>query len=83
MKIWQVQEAKARFSEVIKKATKEGPQTITVHGESTAVVLSTAEYERLKRPRQNFVTFMRTSPMCGVDMKVTRKQTLTRDTDIR
>jgi antitoxin Phd len=43
--IWQLQEAKARFSEVIKKAQSEGPQHITVRGTSTAVVLSDAEYD--------------------------------------
>jgi prevent-host-death family protein len=48
MGIWQLQEAKARLSEVVKKATKEGPQKITVHGEPTAVVISSEEYERLK-----------------------------------
>jgi antitoxin (DNA-binding transcriptional repressor) of toxin-antitoxin stability system len=35
---WQLQEAKARLSEVIKRAAKEGPQKITVHGASAAVV---------------------------------------------
>jgi antitoxin Phd len=41
---WQLQEAKARLSEVIKKAAKEGPQSITVHGQPTAIVLSNEEY---------------------------------------
>ena len=45
MNTWQLQEAKARLSEVIKKAAKEGPQSITVHGESTAVIISQEEYE--------------------------------------
>lgn len=82
MKKWQVQEAKARFSEVIKKAAKEGPQTITVHGESTAVVLSKAEYDRLRRPQRNLVDFMRKSPLYGVNLKVTRTQSLSRETEI-
>ena len=83
MNTWQLQEAKARFSEVIKKAAKEGPQTITVHGESTAVVVSQAEYERLKQPRESFIDFMRRSPLLGVELKLVRKQTLARETDIR
>ena len=44
---WQLQEAKARLSEVIKKAQAEGPQHITVRGTSTAVVLSDSEYAQL------------------------------------
>jgi len=51
MRTWQLQEAKARLSEVIKQASKEGPQTITMRGETTAVVISKDEYERLKQPR--------------------------------
>lgn len=81
MKTWQLQEAKARLSEVI-KAAKEGPQNITVHGESTAVVLSSAEYERLKQPRGSFVEFMRRSPLLGLELDLRRKQTLTRESDI-
>ena len=38
MGTWQIQEAKVRVSEVVKKAGKEGPQKITVRGESAAVV---------------------------------------------
>jgi prevent-host-death family protein len=44
---WQLQEAKARFSEVIKRAAREGAQTVTVHGKETAVVLSIEDYRRL------------------------------------
>jgi antitoxin Phd len=51
MRTWQLQEAKARLSEVIKQASREGPQTITMRGEPTAVVISQNEYERLKQPR--------------------------------
>ena len=82
MKTWQLQDAKARFSEVIKKAAKEGPQAITVHGRSTAVVLSRAEYEKLRQSRGSLVEFMRQSPLFGVDLRLVRRQSMTRDTDI-
>ena len=82
MRKWQLQEAKARLSELIKQASKEGPQTITTRGEPTAVVISRDEYERLKHPRENFVDFMRKSPLYGVDLDLKRKQTLTRTTGI-
>jgi antitoxin Phd len=45
--MWQVQEAKARFSEVIEKARAEGPQIITRHGAERAVVLSIEQYRAL------------------------------------
>jgi len=82
MKTWQLQEAKARLSEVIKQASKEGPQTITMRGEPTAVVISIDEYQRLNRPKENFVEFMRRSPLYGVDLDLKRQQTLTRESDI-
>ena len=40
MRHWQMQEAKAKLSEVIKDAEREGPQEITLHGKPVAVVLS-------------------------------------------
>jgi antitoxin Phd len=81
-KTWQLQEAKARLSEVIKQASKEGPQTITMRGEPTAVIISRDEYERLKYPRESFIDFMRKSPLYGVDIDMKREQTMTRETDI-
>jgi antitoxin Phd len=79
---WQLQEAKARLSEVIKKAAKEGPQSITVHGQPTAIVLSNEEYERLRHPRGSFVKFMHRSPLYGLDLDLQREQTLTREADV-
>ena len=79
---WQLQEAKARLSEVIKKAAKEGPQKITIHGEPTAVVISNKEYEHLKHPKGSFVKFMRSSPLYGLKLNLKREQTLTRDAEV-
>ena len=58
MRMWQVQEAKSRLSELINLAQKEGPQTITRHGKASAVVLSPAEYEAMKQPKPDFVDFL-------------------------
>ena len=82
MGMWQLQEAKARLSEVIKKAAKEGPQKITVHGEPTAVVISSEEYERIKHPKGGFVKFMRSSPLYGLELDLRREQTLTREAEV-
>jgi len=82
MSTWQLQEAKARLSEVIKKAAKEGPQSITVHGQPTVVIISDKEYKRLKHPRESFVKFMRSSPLYGVKLNLSRKQTLTREASV-
>ncbi|PXX70655.1 prevent-host-death family protein [Nocardia tenerifensis] len=52
---WQVQEAKQRFSEVLRAAESNGPQTITRHGDAVAVVIDIDEYRRLMRPDISFV----------------------------
>lgn len=44
---WQVQEAKQRFSEVLRAVGRDGPQVISRHGEDVAVVVDIAEYRRL------------------------------------
>jgi len=48
---WQVQEAKARFSDLLRDAARSGPQRITVRGRAAAVVLSSEDYERLRGPK--------------------------------
>lgn len=47
---WQIQDAKQRFSEMIRAVAHDGPQIITRHGEEVAVVVDIAEYRRLIRP---------------------------------
>ena len=54
MAVWQVQDAKARFSEVIERAHTEGPQTITRHGAERAVVLSIEDYRALVAQKPDF-----------------------------
>jgi prevent-host-death family protein len=51
---WQVQNAKARLSEVIERARTEGAQTITRHGAERAVVLSIDDYRALIAPKPDF-----------------------------
>jgi antitoxin Phd len=79
MSSWQLQDAKARLSEVVKKATLEGPQHITLHGEPAAVVLSAADYQRLKKQPMRFVDFIRSSPLKGVELDLTRDRSAPRE----
>ena len=76
---WQLQDAKARFSEVIKSAQDEGPQQVTVRGKPSAMVISVEQYEALKRNKPRFVDLMRASPLVGADLTIERSATLTRD----
>jgi antitoxin Phd len=65
---WQIQDAKNKLSEVISRALKDGPQLITRHGEKTAVVVSYAEYERLRKSQEKLSEFFRASPLAGLDL---------------
>jgi prevent-host-death family protein len=76
---WQLQEAKARLSEVVKSAQRNGPQRITVHGKPAAVLLSRADYDRLAGGKPSFVEFIRRSPLKGANVKPARARSRTRD----
>lgn len=69
---WQLQDAKAQFSQVVKSASTEGPQEITVHGKPAAVVLSADEYARLAGSKPSFVDFVHQSPLRGVPLAIRR-----------
>jgi prevent-host-death family protein len=59
---WQIQEAKQRFSEMIRAVTTEGPQVITRHGEDVAVVVDIGEYRRLTRPAVDLANILLGGP---------------------
>ncbi len=49
-KVWQLQEAKNKFSRLVKEARKSGPQIVTKHGREAVVVLSFEEYQKMRSP---------------------------------
>jgi prevent-host-death family protein len=59
---WQVQEAKQRFSELIRCVRSDGPQFVTKHGEEIAVVIDIAEYRRLRGGTADFKEFLQSAP---------------------
>ncbi len=81
---WQLQEAKARLSDLVKRAQQEGPQEITVHGKPVAVVLSREAFERLSGGgAPSLVEFMRRSPLHGLDeLALERDRSPTREVEL-
>ena len=69
---WQLQDAKNRLSELVRKAREEGPQVITLHGRDAVVVMSANEFGKLSRPRGSLVDFFRKSPLAGVNLDLER-----------
>jgi prevent-host-death family protein len=59
---WQLQEAKQRFSELVRHARAHGPQVVTRHGEEVAVVVSIEEYRRLTDDQPSFKEFLLAAP---------------------
>jgi antitoxin Phd len=70
---WQLQTAKARFSELFRRAHDDGPQIVTRQGVEKVVVLPAEDYERLTRqahqPR-SLVQFFAQSPLKGVKLDI-------------
>lgn len=71
---WQLQEAKNRLSELVRKARDEGPQVITLHGRDAAVVVSARDYARQAKPKESLAAFVRRSPLAGVPLDIGRSR---------
>ena len=83
MQSWQLQTAKARFSDVVRSAKSDGPQDITVHGKSVAVVVSRELFDRLSGNTQTLLQFMQSSPLHGMDDLVfERDQSASREVNL-
>jgi prevent-host-death family protein len=79
---WQIQTAKARFSELFRRARTEGPQRVTRQGKESVMVIPTEEYEKLTQPQsrpQNLHDFLRQSPLMGVKLDLRRNKEVGRD----
>src|SRR5712691_3123397 len=74
---WQLQAAKARFSELFRRARNEGPQVVTRQGKDQVVVLPAEQFERLtKRARQprSLVQFFAESPLGNLKLDLGRSK---------
>ena len=71
---WRLQDAKARFSELVRLAHSKGPQHVTLHGRDAVVVVDADEFRRLKGERsgQLLVDALQASPYRGVDLEPRR-----------
>lgn len=80
MQSWQMEDAKARMSELVKCAQLEGPQEITIHGKSVAVILSRETFDRLCERDESLTAFMQRSPLHGLsELEFERDPGVSRD----
>ena len=82
--VWQLQDAKARFSELFARARSQGPQTVTRHGKEAVVVVQAEEFERLARRtrRGSLAEFLAQSPLAGSGIKLERSPDYGRPVDL-
>ena len=81
-KEWQLQEAKARFSEVFRLARERGPQRVTKHGREAVIVLPAEEYARLAQSearKGSLAEFFASSPLRGSGIDLDRPRDFGRD----
>lgn len=71
---WLLQDAKARFSELVRRVRSEGPQRVTVHGRDEVVVISAEEFRRLKGDLtgESLIAAMQASPYRDIDLEPNR-----------
>ena len=80
--IWQLQEAKNKFSKLVEKAQHEGPQFVTKHGKESVVVLSVEEYKKIIKPKSNLFQFIQTSPLSKNMVSIKRDKSSGRDIEL-
>ena len=79
--VWQLHEAKARFSELFKRVRAQGPQHVVKQGGEAVVIVAAEEFERsIQRGEQpaSLVDFFRSAPTGGRPFRLTRKRDTTR-----
>lgn len=80
---WQLQEAKQRFSELVRCARTEGPQVVTKHGEEVVVVVPAEEYRRMseRQSKPDFKEFLMSAPDLSV-LDLERPREMPRDVNL-
>ena len=81
-KVWQLQEAKNRFSELVNKALDEGPQFVTRRGEEVVVIVSNGDYKKLLKSQSGLLEFFRQSPLVGIELDLERDRSFPRETQL-
>jgi prevent-host-death family protein len=81
---WLLQDAKAKFSELVRRVRSEGPQHVTVHGRDEVVIVAAEEFRRLKGERSGdaLIAAMQASPYRDIDIEPKRDRMPVRGVDL-
>ena len=80
--IWQLQDAKSKFSQLVDSAIHHRPQFVTKHGSNAVVIISFEDYIRFIKPKDDLVSFLRTSPLADSDLDFSRNKDMPRDIEL-
>lgn len=80
--IWQLQEAKAKFSTVVERALAHGVQVVTRRGKKAVVVIPFEEYEQLTRRGRGLSHFLLSSPLANSELSLDRQPDTPRNIEI-
>lgn len=78
---WQLQDAKQRFSELIRTTLDQGPQVVTRNGEEVVVVVPVQEWRAKEGPHKDFATFLLEGPSFD-DLDLERREEYARDVEL-
>jgi prevent-host-death family protein len=80
--VWQVQEAKQRFSEVVRAAQAGEPQIVSRHGEEIVVIIDISEYHHLRGRSTPLMDYLVAAPYTDVEIDIERRHDAPREVDL-
>ncbi|OGR01159.1 MAG: prevent-host-death protein [Deltaproteobacteria bacterium RIFOXYD12_FULL_55_16] len=80
--VWQLQEAKNKFSNLVDKARHDGPQVVTKHGKESVVIIAIEDYQKLNKPTSDLISFFKKSPLSDINLDLTRDKSSSRDIEL-
>lgn len=80
--VWQLQEAKNKFSNLVDKARHDGPQVVTKHGKESVVIIAIEDYQKLNKPTSDLISFFKKSPLSDINLDLTRDKSSSRDVEL-
>lgn len=80
--VWQLQEAKNKFSNLVDKARHDGPQVVTKHGKESVVIIAIEDYQKLNKPTSDLISFFNKSPLSDINLDLTRDKSSSREIEL-
>jgi len=80
--VWQLQDAKSKFSEMVEQALANGAQIVSRRGQKTVVIVPFDEYQRLTKQTDSLAQFLLASPLPGSDLTIERDKSTPRSIEI-